>query len=336
MTNNQNRRVLLAARPVGAPQETDFEIATGPVPKAQAGEVLVKGRYLSLDPYMRGRMSAAKSYAPPVELGEPMVGEVVGEVVASEDPAFAAGDIVAGMLGWQEWAAVPGSGLRKISPNVKPISYALGLLGMPGLTAYFGLLEVGQPKPGDTVVVSAAAGAVGSVVGQLARAGGCRVVGIVGSEEKAEYITAQLGFDVAINYRTEDNMLKAVAAACPAGVNVYFDNVGGSVTDAVIANFAFKARMVVCGMIAEYNLTEAYNGPSYLRHILVNRAHIEGFLIFDWLHRYGEGIRRLKTMLADGRIQYREDIVDGIEAAPAGLIGLFEGTNFGKRLVRLS
>lgn len=336
MTTNQNRRVLLAARPVGAPQETDFEIATGPVPEAKVGEVLVKGRYLSLDPYMRGRMSAAKSYALPIELGAPMVGEVVGEVVASEDPAFAVGDIVAGMLGWQEWAAVQGNALRKISSNVKPISYALGLLGMPGLTAYFGLLEVGRPKPGDTVVVSAAAGAVGSVVGQLARAGGCRVVGIVGSEEKAEYITAELGFDVAINYRTEDNMFKAVAAACPAGVNVYFDNVGGSVTDAVIANFAFKARMVVCGMIAEYNLTEAYSSPSHLRYILVNRARIEGFLILDWLQRYGEGIRCLKSMLAGGLIQYREDIVDGIEAAPAGLIGLFEGTNFGKRLVRLS
>ena len=336
MGEKTNRRVLLRARPEGAVKESDFEIAAEPVREPGAGEVLVKGLYLSLDPYMRGRMSAAKSYAPPVDLGDVMIGEVVGEVVASKDPAFAHGDHVAGMLGWQEWATVPAGSLRKIRPNVRPVSYALGVLGMPGLTAFFGLLEVGRPRPGDTVVVSAASGAVGSVVGQLARAAGCRVVGIVGSDSKADYIRGELGFDAAINHRTATDMRKAVALACPRGVDVYFDNVGADVTDAVVANFAFKARMVVCGMIAQYNLTEAYRGPDHLRSILVNRARIEGFLVFDWAHRYAEGIARLRAMLESGALVYREDIVDGIERAPAGLIGLFEGENFGKRLVRLA
>ena len=336
MSKNLNKSVVLKNRPIGLPIESDFEIKTNTVREPKEGEVVVKGLYLSLDPYMRGRMSAAKSYAPPIQIGDIMVGEVVGKVIESKHADFPVGEYVAGMMGWQEIATLPGENLRKITPNIEPISYALGILGMPGLTAYFSLLEIGKPKSGETVVVSAASGAVGSVVGQLAKSYGCRVIGIVGNELKSEYITKKLGFDGAINYRLYENIKAPLRELCPDGVDIYFDNVGGGITDAVMNSLAFRARIIVCGMISEYNLEKAYIGPSHLRSILVSRARVEGFLVFDWANRYSEGITNLKKMLDDDRLTYSEDIVEGIENAPSGFLELFSGKNLGKRLVRLS
>ena len=263
-----NRQVRLAARPVGMPKGSDFALAEEPVPEPRPGQALVRVLSLSLDPYMRGRMSAAKSYAAPVAIGGVMTGGAVGEVVRSEAEGLAVGDLVEGMFGWQEYALCTRGSARVLPASPYPPSYALGILGMPGATAYFGLLEVGRPRPGDTVVVSAASGAVGAAVGQIAKIGGCRVVGTVGSDEKAAYIRDELGFDEAINYRTANDLGAALDAACPEGIDVYFDNVGGPLTDAVMSRLAFKARVVVCGCIHHYNLTEPYLGPSHLRHIL--------------------------------------------------------------------
>ena len=331
-----NRQVRLAARPVGMPKGSDFSLAEEPVPAPGRGQALVRVLALSLDPYMRGRMSAAKSYAPPVAIGAVMTGGAVGEVVRSEAAGLEPGDLVEGMFGWQDYALCTRGTARVLPASPYPPSYALGILGMPGATAYFGLLEVGRPRPGDTVVVSAASGAVGAAVGQIARIGGCRVVGTVGTDEKAAYITGELGFDAAINYRTANDLDAALGEACPAGVDVYFDNVGGPVTDAVMARLAFKARVVVCGCIHHYNLTEPYMGPSHLRAILVNRARVEGFLVFDWLSRYGEAFARLASWLDDGRMTYKEHVIEGLENAPEGLGMLFEGRNFGKLVVRVA
>ena len=331
-----NRQVRLAARPVGMPKESDFALAEEPAPEPRPGQALVRVLSLSLDPYMRGRMSAAKSYAAPVAIGGVMTGGAVGEVVRSEAPGLAEGDLVEGMFGWQEYALCTRGSARVLPASPYPPSYALGILGMPGATAYFGLLEVGQPRPGDTVVVSAASGAVGAVVGQIARIGGCRVVGTVGSDEKAAYIRDELGFDAAINYRTANDLGAALDDACPDGIDVYFDNVGGPLTDAVMSRLAFKARVVVCGCIHHYNLTEPYLGPSHLRHILVNRARVEGFLVFDWLARYPEAFARLAAWLDAGTMTYREHVIEGLENAPEGLGMLFEGRNFGKLVVKVA
>ena len=336
MIANTNHQMQLAARPVGMPKASDFALVEAPVPDPGHGQALVRALYLSLDPYMRGRMSAAKSYAAPVAIGGVMTGGVVGEVVRSEAEGLAAGDLVEGILGWQDYALCTPATVRRLPDSPYPSSYALGILGMPGMTAYFGLLEVGRPKPGDTVVVSAASGAVGAVVGQIARLGGCRVVGTVGSDEKAAYVTGTLGFDAAINYRTTDDLGAALDAACPAGVDLYFDNVGGPVSDAVIARLAFKARVVVCGSIHHYNLTEPYLGPSHLRAILINRARVEGFLVLDWKERYPEALARLAGWLDEGRMTCREHVIEGLENAPEGLRALFEGRNFGKLLVKVA
>jgi NADPH-dependent curcumin reductase CurA len=330
-----NRQITLATRPVGYPRESDFELVEAPVPEPRHGQVLVRTLWLSLDPYQRGRMNAAKSYAPSVEIGEPIVGGAVGRVERSETPAFAAGDIVEGWLGWQDYALADGHGLRKLDPAEAPIQTALGVLGMPGMTAYFGLLEIGRPKPGDTVVVSAAAGAVGSLVGQIAKIMGCRVVGTVGSDDKVGYITGALGFDVGINYKTQ-NVFEAVQRACPNGVDVYFDNVGGDVTEAVLQNLAAFARVVICGQISQYNKTEPDNAPRNLRFLLAKQARMEGFLVFRFAGRYDEGRRRLAQWIRDGTITYREDVVDGLENAPRAFIGLMKGSNFGKLLVKVA
>lgn len=334
--NRSNRQILLAARPVGAPKESDFKLVETPVPSPGPREFLVRTLYLSLDPYMRGRMSEARSYAKPVEVGDVMTGGIVGEVVESQHPYFKVGEIVEGRLGWQEYALSDGRGLRKVDPALAPISTANGVLGMPGMTAYFGLLEVGRPVPGDTVVVSAASGAVGGVVGQIAKMGGCRVVGIAGRDDKCGYVRDALGFDAALNYKTEKDLAAAIAAACPHGVDVYFDNVGGPVSDAVLQNLALRARVVVCGTISTYNATEVPTGPRIQRHFLVNRARMEGLIVTDFEAKWPDAMRRMAAWVRDGRLKYREDIVDGLENAPKAFIGLLEGRNFGKLQVKVA
>ena len=291
--------------------------------------------YLSVDPYMRGRMSDARSYVPPVALGDVMEGGVVGEVVRSNHPGFAVSDVVEGRLGWQEYAVSAGKGVRRIDPAVAPISTALGVLGMPGLTAYFGLLEVGQPRPGETVVVSAASGAVGGLVGQIAKLKGCRAVGLAGSDEKVGYLRRELGYDAGINYRAAADLDAALAAACPKGIDVYFDNVGGRITEAVSRHVNPFARFAVCGLMSQYNLTEAELAPRNERFVLVNRVRIQGFIVFDFAARYKEGLAQLGQWVREGKLKYREDVIDGLPRAPAALIGLLQGRNFGKMIVRV-
>jgi NADPH-dependent curcumin reductase CurA len=291
--------------------------------------------YLSIDPYMRGRMSDARSYVPPVALGDVMEGGTVGEVVRSNHPRFAAGDVVEGRLGWQEYAVSDGKGVRRIDPSIAPISTAVGVLGMPGLTAYFGLLEVGQPKSGETVVVSAASGAVGGVVGQIAKLKGCRAVGLAGSDAKVDHLTRELGYDAGINYRTASDIDAALRAACPGGIDVYFDNVGGRITEAVTRHVNLFARIAVCGLISQYNLTEPELAPRNERFVLVNRVRIQGFLVFDFAARYKEALAQLAEWVREGRLKYREDVVDGLERAPDALLAVLQGRNFGKMLVRV-
>jgi NADPH:quinone reductase len=333
---DRNVQVLLARRPSGAPTPEDFRIVESPVPTPSQGTVLVQNLYLSLDPYMRGRMNDAKSYIPPIEIDAVMGGGTVGRVVQSDEPKLPEGTIVEGLLGWQGFATAKPKALRVVDPSLAPISTALGALGMPGLTAYFGLLDLGKPVPGNTVVVSAASGAVGSLVGQIAKLEGCRTVGVVGTDEKAKYIVDSLGYDAAINYRTADNLRREIRDAAPKGVDVYFDNVGGPVTDAVFDNLAQRARIVLCGQISQYNASRQEMGPRNLTRILVTRSRIEGFIVFDYLERYPEGLNALSTWLANGEITYKEDIVDGLENAPQTFIGLLEGKNFGKLLVKIA
>jgi NADPH-dependent curcumin reductase CurA len=328
-----NKQVLLAGRPQGAVTPDNFRIVESAVAKPGAGEVLVKNEWLSLDPYMRGRMSDAKSYAKHVEIGEVMVGQTVGEVIESGDPAFKPGDKVITSLGWQLMGVAKASEVHKVDASRVPASYYLGVLGMPGLTAWFGLHEIGQPKAGDTLVVSAASGAVGSVVGQLGKIAGCRVVGIAGGKAKCDYVLGELGFDAVVDYKA-GNFDADLRAAVPKGVDVYFENVGGAILDAMLGRMRVFSRIVLCGLIAEYSATEPY-AYKRLRSILVNRIRMQGMIVFDWKDRYGEAIKGLAGHLAAGRLKYRESIVEGLENAPAGLIGLLKGENFGKQLVKL-
>ena len=329
-----NRQVRLKRRPVGTPTADDFEIVGHPLPNLPDNGVLRRTIYLSLDPYMRGRMGDARSYATSLNLGQTMVGGTVSRVVESHNPAFSAGDFVLGFDGWQEHGVSDGSDLRKLDPGSAPISTALGVLGMPGLSAYVGLLDIGQPKAGETVVVSAASGAVGQVVGQIARIKGCRVVGVAGSEHKCQYVVNELGFHECVNHRRDDFRAQ-LAAACPKGIDVYFENVGGAVLAAVLTMLNQNARIPLCGQIAEYNATAPMPGPS-LRPLLVNRALIKGFIILDHQDRMPAFLRDCSAWLREGRLKYREDIVEGLEHAPAAFLKLFEGTNFGKLLVRVS
>jgi len=328
-----NRQIRLRSRPSGMPTPANFEAVDAPMPAPVDGGVLRRTMFLSLDPYMRGRMSDAPSYAAPVAVGDVMCGHTVSEVVESGDPAFRRGDIVAGYDGWQQYAAGPGKDLRKIDPAAAPVSTAIGVLGMPGFTAYVGLYDIGQPKAGETVVVSAASGAVGSVVGQLAKIKGCRAVGVAGSDDKCRFVVDELGFDACVNYRTAD-LRGALAEACPSGADVYFDNVGGAVLAAALRILNRGARIPLCGMISEYNATETQPGPN-LRPLLVSRAMIKGFIVSDHYDRFAAFLREVAPLVRDGRIKFREDIVEGLDAAPAALIGLFEGRNFGKLLVRI-
>ncbi len=335
MSANTNRRMVLKAYPTGAPGPEHFDSQEEPAGEPGPGEVLVRAIYLTVDPYMRGRLRPGPSYAEPQKIGEVMVGEVAGEIVASNADGFALGDYVAAHTGWQTHGVADARDIRKLDPKAAPISTSLGVLGMPGLTAYFGTLEVLTPRAGDTLVVNAASGAVGSVVGQIAKIGGCHVVGIAGSDEKCDFITKELGFDVAINHRTTKDMSAAMRDACPRGIDCYFDNVGGPISDAAFENMAFKARVGICGQIAQYNDTEQAMGPRNLRHFLVKRATLRGLLVFDWRDRYGEGLARLTRWVQKGRIKYREDVVEGLENAPSAFAGLMEGKNFGKQLVRI-
>jgi NADPH-dependent curcumin reductase CurA len=329
-----NRQVLLRRRPVGAPAADDFEIVDAPIPHVNDGDVLRRTIYLSLDPYMRGRMSDGPSYAPPAALGQVMVGRTVAEVLESRHPGFAKGEFVAANDGWQTHGLSSGTSLQKLDPAMAPISTALGVLGMPGMTAYVGLLDIGQPKPGETVVVSAASGAVGSVVGQIARIQGCRAVGIAGSPEKCDYVVHDLGFDACVSHRSED-LTRDLSAACPDGIDVYFDNVGGVVLKSVFQLMNRNARIPLCGTIADYNAVEPPPGPN-LRPLLVKRALIKGFIVSDHADRQAAFLKDASRWLREGRLKYREHVVDGLDQAPSALLMLFEGRNFGKLLVRVS
>ncbi len=329
-----NLQILLAARPEGLPKASDFEVVHNPLPVPKVGEVLVENLYLSLDPAMRGWMTDRPSYIPPVGLGEVMRGLTVGTVLESNDPGFAAGDRVSGVLGWQRYATAAGSELHKV-PAAVPPTLALGPLGMTGLTAYFGLLDVGEPMEGDTVLVSGAAGAVGSVVGQIAKLRGCRVVGSAGTDEKCRWLREELGFDEAFNYKTAGDLGKTIGETCPRGVNVYFDNVGGDMLDAALRNLARGARVVICGAISGYNATEPVPGPANYLALLVQRARMEGFIVFDYAARYAQALAELGKWVAEGKIRYREEIVEGLENAPAALPRLFTGDKRGKLIVKV-
>jgi len=329
-----NRQVLLRRRPSGMPEPGDFELVESPVPTPGEGEFLCRTIYLSLDPYMRGRISGGQSYAASVEPGQVIVGGTVGEVIESGHPGVAQGDLVLGYDGWQAYAVSRGVGVRKLDPEQAPISTALGVLGMPGMTAYVGLLDIGQPKPEETVVVSAASGAVGSAVGQIAKIKGCRVVGIAGSQDKCDYVVRDLGFDACVNYRTGD-LVQALRKACPTGIDVYFENVGGDVQKAVLQLINLNARIPLCGLISEYNAVEPPSGPNW-RPLLINRALIKGFIVSDHVNRMGDFLADCSRWVREGKLKYREDVVVGLENAPEAFIGLLQGKNFGKLLVRVS
>jgi NADPH-dependent curcumin reductase CurA len=337
-TGTTNRRIVLAARPEGEPDAGTFRLETGPVPEPGPGEVLLRNRWLSLDPYMRGRLSSAKSYATPVEIGAVMVGGTVSEVAASQNPAFAPGDLVLAQGGWQDYALSDGTGLRKLDPAAAPVTTALGILGMPGMTAYTGLLTIGQPKEGETVAVAAASGPVGSLVGQIAKLKGCRAVGIAGGPDKARYITEELGFDAGIDHRSPD-FPAALRAACPRGIDVYFENVGGAVWDAVFPLLNDFARIPVCGLVANYNATALPEGPdrtpALMRAILTRRLTLRGFIVWDFAAQARDFHRDVGAWLREGRVRYREDVTDGLERAPEAFVGMLKGRNFGKALVRI-
>jgi NADPH-dependent curcumin reductase CurA len=332
------RRIVLASRPVGEPKPSDFRLEDAAVPEPGPGEVLLRTRWLSVDPYMRGRMSDAPSYAKPVEIGGVMEGGTVSEVIASNNERFAAGDIVLGHTGWQTHAVSSGKGLRKLDPEVAPVSTALGVLGMPGMTAYTGLLEIGKPQPDETVVVAAASGAVGALVGQIARIKGARGVGIAGGPRKCSYVKDELGFDDCLDHRAPD-LAGRLAAACPDGIDVYFENVGGAVFEAVFPLLKPFARVPVCGLISQYNAASpaqaAITAPQMMRATLTKRLTFRGFIVSDFAARHADFLRDMSAWLKEGRIKYREDVVEGLEQAPQALIGVLRGENFGKALVKI-
>jgi hypothetical protein len=328
-----NHQFRLARRPVGMVQRSDFEYTEAPVAEPGEGEVLVKILYISLDPAMRGWMNEGRSYIPPVGIGEVMRAGAVGRVIASRDPSIGVGDHVVGVLGVQEYAIAKAKGLTKVDPRLVPLPVYLGTLGMPGMTAYFGLLDVGRPKSGETVVVSGAAGAVGQVVGQIAKIKGCRVVGIAGGPEKCAYLRS-IGFDAAIDYKHQD-LKAALRERCPKGVDVYFDNVGGEILDTVLTHLAMHARIVICGAISQYNESKM-KGPSNYMSLLVNRASMTGMVVFDYASRYAEAAREMAGWMATGQLKSREDIVEGLETFPETLLKLFKGENTGKLVLKVA
>jgi NADPH-dependent curcumin reductase CurA len=328
-----NRQILLASRPEGWVTEANFKLVESPVPRPGDGQFLVRNRWLSLDPYMRGRMDAKKSYAKYAELGEVMVGGTVGEVIESRHPAFKPGDFVNGAFGWQEYALSDGTGVRKVDPSRAPLSYYLGVLGMPGVTAWVGLLDIAQPKAGETVVVSAASGAVGSVVGQLARIKGCRAVGIAGGRAKCDYAVNELGFDACVDYKA-GRLGESLHAAAPNGVDVHFENVGGEVLDAVLALMNPFSRITICGLVSQYNATEPYAVRNF-RSVLTNRIRVQGFIVTDRMELWRRALDELARWTAEGKIKYRETVARGLATAPHAFIGMLRGDNLGKQLVAL-
>jgi len=330
----QNKEIRFASRPAGLPTLDNFQTVDTDVRQLNEGEVLVRTLYISVDPYLRGRMRPGRSYVPPFEIGEVITSGAVGEVVESRSPQFQTGDIVTGMMGWRLYNVMKAAELRKIDTRVFPVTTALGVLGIPGLTAYFGLLDIGQPKEGETVVVSGAAGAVGMTVCQIAKLKECRVVGIAGSDEKNQYLTQELGLDAAINYKKGD-VATALKEACPKGVDVYFDNVGGEVSDAVLPLVHHGARIVICGQISLYNLDKPDIGPRPQPYLLVNSALMKGFIITEYAPRFPEGVMQLAQWVAAGKLKYAETIVEGFENTPHAFIGLFSGENLGKQIVKV-
>jgi NADPH-dependent curcumin reductase CurA len=331
--SEKNLQVLLANRPSGAVVEANFRLVETPVPEISDGQFLVRNHYLSLDPYMRGRMNEGRSYARSVGIGEVMVGGTVGEVVATRHPGFTVGDRVVGALGWQLYAVSDGNGVMKIEDPRVPLTAYLGVVGMPGITAYVGLLDIGQPHPGETVVVSAAAGAVGGVVGQLAKMQGCRAVGIAGGPEKGRYVREELGLDACIDYKG-GRLWEDLKEATPKGIDVYFDNVGGEILDMVLSRVNPFARLPLCGLISQYNATEPY-GLKNVASLLVNRVTLQGFIVSDRLERWPAAQQALAKAVLEGRLRYRETVAEGLPSAPAAFIGMLAGKNFGKQLVKL-
>ena len=339
METGMNRQIRLAARPEGAPRKSDFELVAAPVPEPGDGELIARTIFLSLDPYMRGRMNDAKSYAQPVGIGEVMTGGAVSQVIASNNPRFSEGDILFGYSGWQDYVLTNGKGFRKLDPAKAPITTSLGILGMPGMTAYTGLSNIGQPKEGETLVVAAASRAVGATVGQIGKIRGCRVVGVAGSPEKCAFVTGELGLDACLNHR-DPGFAEQLAAACPDGVDIYWENVGGKVFEAVLPLFNFFARVPVCGLIAQYNATSLPEGPNkiplLMRSVLSNRLRIQGFIVWDFAHQEAEFQETMSGWIREGKVKYREDFTEGLENAPEALMGLLEGENFGKKIIRVS
>jgi len=335
MASLENRQFKLITRPVGMVKRSDFEFATSPAGEPGPGEALVRVLYLSLDPAMRGWMNAGRSYVAPVGIGDVMRAGGLGRVVASNDPALAVGDTVVGMTGVQDYAILKAKDLTKVDPRLAPLPRFLGALGMPGLTAYFGLLDIGKPKEGETVVVSAAAGAVGAVTGQIARVKGCRVVGIAGGPDKCRYVVDELGFDAAVDYKNED-VRAALSRLCPKGIDVYFDNVGGEILDIALSMLTYQARVIICGAISQYNHPEAIQGPRNYLSLLVNHALMEGFVVFHYAARYAEGVQALAGWMLAGKLKAREDIFKGLETFPDTLQKLFRGENFGKLILQVA
>jgi NADPH-dependent curcumin reductase CurA len=335
MPPGQNRQVILKSRPTGIPQAEHFEIVSTPLPELQPGELLVRNDFLSVDPAMRGWVNAAANYSDPVAVGAVMRSFAAGQVIASRNPAYAENDRVMGMLGWQEYAVTDGKSIRrKVGEPDLPLSLSLGVLGLNGVTAYFALTEVGEPRPGDTVVVSTAAGAVGSAVGQIAKIAGCRTVGIAGGAQKTALCLDEFGYDAAINYKSAD-FERELVAACPNGVNVYFDNTSGHISDVVLRQLAKAARVVICGTASVASWDPWPAGPRVERHLLNKSARMQGFLIWDYEHRYHEAVTRLSAWIRSGQLRYREEVLEGLESAPDAIAGLYRGENLGKRVIKV-
>ena len=335
-TANVNRQILLKARPTGIPQAEHFELVDGPVPQPQDGQVLVRNVYLSVDPAMRGWVNAVANYSEPVPIGGVMRSLAAGRIVSSRHPDYSAGDLVSGWFGWQDFASVDPKAIDARIPDASlPLSAWLGVLGLNGVTAYFGLLDVGQPAQGETVAVSTAAGAVGSCVGQIAKINGCRSVGIAGGSRKTRLCLDEFGYDAAIDYKRDD-VEAALASACPQGIDVYFDNTSGPISDTVMRHLRIGARVVICGTASIANWDPLPQGPRVERHLLVKRARMQGFVIMDFKARYPEAQAALARWVREGRIRYREDVLDGIEQAPGAIAGLYRGENLGKRLIRIA